>query len=145
MNSKHYKEELKVNKDIMELSLYNLRNSYVSFKMNNTPEYNKIYNNHKANVEKHFQDLFILKNNLIKGINNSDTNIRQVNKNINRIKKNLLTKSKKLQQIKNINLASTPRRENTESEMNKTYTNLLLLSAGCLATIYISHKVIKSY
>ena len=141
----YYVEKLQINKDTMELALDNLKRSYTSYKLYNTPEYNKIYNNNKANVEKIFQDLYLLQNNLMNNIQSQNVRIKQYNKNINRIKGEFKEQKIQLREITDTGLAAKPRRKDNENEMKKAYAQLLLLGVGCLGSIFITYKFVKSY
>lgn len=136
----YYQDKLIEYDLIMDMTLENLKKSYTLYKITNSAEYSKIYYNDSANVEKVFQDLFLLQNDLLKESNKLSDLMDEQDDIIQRAKVNYKKQKKILGEQNDSDLASFPREKAYEKELNLTYITTAINSVGIIGTIYILYK-----
>ncbi len=139
--SVQYYEDKLIEYDLtMDLALENLKKSYPLYKITNSAEYSKIYYNDSANVEKIFQDLFLLQNDLIKDSTKYSQSMEEQDVIIQRAKVNYKKHKGILGEKNDSDLASKPRENAYKKELNLTYITTIINSFGIVATLYILYK-----
>lgn len=138
------KREMEIEKKNFLLQLDRLQTLYPQYKTNPTEDISNTYNSIQMNIDKIFEKLYMIKNELLIKSDSLANNMLSKDEYINNIKKNNSKQMKKLDTIKNNGFASMPREQNIKRNLNQEIYYSLIQTIFLLGNGYFLFKLLRS-
>jgi hypothetical protein len=141
---KTYEDKLNENKTNFEMLMIRLKKSYPLYKANpNNEEYRSIYENDVANIQKTYNDLLQIENNIAKSSNYLSRKMASNNQEIERNKQIYNENKTNLISLQNENNAGVPREGEYNFLLNIQYANLAFELGLVSIAIYSMYRLMK--